>query len=110
MSNQMTTTQNGFRVEDVTYKRARRQSEIDNEIDRPEEKDEGDIKPPVSLTPEQVKAFYLSKIALATDTNEKRVYAQTIRWIDDLLDTKKKLIALELKEVTEADGSTDDID
>ncbi len=51
------------------------------------------------------------KIASAKDSNEKRVYAQTIRWIDELLDTKKKLFALEAKEVKENDdGTADSID
>ena len=48
------------------------------------------------------------KIASARDSNEKRVYAQTIRWIDELLDTKKKLFALEAKEVKENDDGTAD--
>lgn len=108
--NRVTTTQNGFRVEDVTFRGARRQSEIDNEIDRVEVVQE-DIKAPVSLTPEQVKDFYTQKIAVARDSNEKRVYAQTINWIDELLETKKKLFTLEAKEVIENDdGTADDIE
>lgn len=107
MSNRVTTTMNGFRVEDVTFKHARRQSEIDNEIER-EEEQEDDVKAPVSLTPEQVKAFYMLKISASKDSNEKRVYAQTIRWIDELLETKKKLFTLEAKEVVNNDDGTAD--
>lgn len=103
MSNNMTTTRNGFRVEDVTFRRARRQSEIDNEIEQTEETSGDTVKAPVSLTPEQVKSFYVSKIAFSTDSNEKRLYAQTIKWIDELQDTKKKLLALEAKEVKETE-------
>ena len=106
MSN-VTTTKNGFRVEDVTFKNARRQCEIDNEIER-EESVEEEVQAPVSLTPEQVKAFYMLKIANAKDSNEKKVYAQTIRWIDEMLETKKKLFALENKEVVENDDGTAD--
>ena len=110
MSNHMTTTRNGFRVEDVTFKHARKQSEIENEIERDSERDseeeESQIKAPVSLTPEQVKIFYLAKIDASKDSNEKRVYAQTIRWIDELLSTKKKLFALESKEVGEVKDET----
>lgn len=105
--NNVTTTQNGFRVEDITFKGARRQCEIDKEIDTVEE-DEVEVKAPVSLTPEQVKMFYVAKIAVAKDSNEKRVYAQTIKWIDELIDTKKKLFALEAKEVVENDDGTAD--
>lgn len=108
--NDVTTTRNGFRVEDITFKNARRQCEIDNEVEKSEETEDS-IQAPVSLTPEQVKSFYMLKIASAKDSNEKRVYAQTIRWIDEMLDTKKKLFALEAKEVKENDdGTADSID
>ena len=108
--NDVTTTRNGFRVEDITFKNARRQCEIDNEIEKSEETEDS-IQAPVSLTPEQVKSFSMLKIASAKDSNEKRVYAQTIRWIDELLDTKKKLFALEAKEVVDNDdGTADDIE
>ena len=108
--NDVTTTRNGFRVEDITFKNARRQCEIDNEVEKSEETEDS-IQAPVSLTPEQVKSFYMLKIASAKDSNEKRVYAQTIRWIDELLDTKKKLFALEAKGVKENDdGTADSID
>lgn len=102
----MTTTRNGFKVEDITFRNARKQSEILKEMGEEEDLETTDIKAPVSLTPEQVKAFYMLKITSAKDSNEKRVYAQTIRWIDELLDTKKKLFALEAKEVTENDDGT----
>lgn len=104
---QVTTTRNGFRSEDITFRNARRQSEIENEIERYEE-EEVNVKAPISLTPEQVKNFYEEKIAYAKDSNEKRVYAQTIKWIDELLDTKKKLFALEAKEVVNNDDGTAD--
>jgi len=103
---QMTTTRNGFKVEDVTFRNARRQSEIENEIERDEDTDTSDVQAPVSLTPEQVKAFYMLKIANAKDSNEKRVYAQTIRWIDELLAVKKKLLSIEAKEVGEVKDET----
>lgn len=105
----VTTTKN-FRVEDITFKHARKQCEIDNEIEH-EEVEQEEVKAPVSLTPEQVKSFYMLKIATAKDSNEKRLYAQTIKWIDELLETKKKLFALESREVVENDdGTADDIE
>lgn len=108
--NDVTTTRNGFRVEDITFKNARRQCEIENEIDRPES-EEGSVKAPISLTPEQVKEFYKMKISLSSDSNEKRVYSQTINWIDELSEVKKKLFLLESKEVVENDdGTADDIE
>ena len=101
----VTTTRNGFRVEDITFKNARKQSEILNEMII-EEVEEVEVKPPVSLTPEQVKQFYLEKIKVARSTDEKRVYSQTISWIDELLETKKKLFALEAKEASEVKDET----
>ena len=110
MPRTMTTTRNGFKVEDITFKHARKQSEILKEIEQ-EEPEEVEVKAPVSLTPEQVKDFYKQKIAVAKDSNEKRVYSQTIKWIDNLADTKKKLFALESKEVKEnADRTAKDIE
>lgn len=103
--NNTTTTKHGFRVEDVTFKNARRQSEILNEIDEQVE-ESGTVKAPVSLTPEQVKLFYKNKINNTYDSNEKRLYSQTISWIDELLETKKKLFALENKEVVVNDDGT----
>lgn len=108
--NDVTTTTKGFRVEDITFKNARRQCEIDKEIEHNEEK-QSEVKAPISLTPEQVKAFYILKIANTKDSNEKRVYSQTIKWIDELLETKKKLFSLEAKEVVvNDDGTADDIE
>lgn len=101
----VTTTRNGFRIEDITFRGARQQSAILDEIEQ-EEIVEDSVKAPVSLTPEQVKQFYTNKIAVAKDSNEKRVYSQTIKWIDELLETKKKLFALEAKEVVENDDGT----
>ena len=102
---QVTTTRNGFRTEDITFRNARLQSAILDEMEK-EEIPEEEVKAPVSLTPEQVKQFYLSKIVVARDSNEKRVYAQTIKWIDELAETKKKLFALEAKEVVNNDDGT----
>lgn len=107
MSN-VTTTKNGFRVEDITFHGARQQSEILKEMGEEVIVDNDNVIAPVSLTPEQVKSFYQSKIAVAKDSNEKRVYSQTIKWIDELLETKKKLFALEAKEVVENDDGTAD--
>lgn len=105
---QVTTTRNGFRSEDITFRNARRQCEIENEIENYEEENLSSVKAPISLTPEQVKNFYTAKIDCARDSNEKRVYSQTIKWIDELLDTKKKLFALEAKEVVNNDDGTAD--
>lgn len=99
--NNVTTTRNGFRVEDITFKNARRQCEIDKELMDRNEVSEDTVKAPISLTPEQIKNFYNDKISVARDPNEIRVYQQTIRWIDDMLETRRKLVALESKQVSE---------
>lgn len=106
MQQRGTTTKNRFRTEDVTFRHARRQSEIDNEIEH-EEEPEQVVKPPVSLTPEQVMDFYKAKIAKTSDSNEKRVYSQTIIWIKDLLATKKALLALREKAIAREEEGKD---
>lgn len=97
MSDTNMTTTKGFRVEDVTFKNARKQSEIRKEIEaeRPDSVPHSqDIKAPVSLTPEQVKNFLTQKIERASDSNEKRLYSQCICWIDKLFDIEKKFNAI----------------
>lgn len=108
--NNVTTTKNGFKVEDITFRGARKQSEIEKELDQNIDSQEEEVKAPVSLTPEQVKSFYTQKISVAKDSNEKRVYSQTIKWIDELAETKKKLFALESKEVVNNDETASDIE
>lgn len=109
MSSRMTTAMgSNFRTEDVTYRHARRQSEIENEIEREEEPVE-EIKAPVSLTPEQVTAFYLLKIKASNDSNEKRLYSQTIMWIKELQDTRKELLAYKEKEIVRK-ADTEEVD
>lgn len=93
----MTTTRAGFRVEDITFKNARQQSEILVETDQIDDTDEGNVVVPVSMTPEQVKSFFEAKKEATQNGREKRLYDQTIKWIDELLDTKKKLIVVEEK-------------
>ena len=66
----------------------------------------------MSLTPEQVIEFYKAKISNTSDSNEKRVYSQTITWIKDLLTTKKELLAIREKEIArgEEDKDTEEIE
>ena len=107
-NNSVTTTTKGFRVEDITFRGARRQCEIENEIEH-EEEEEVEVKAPVSLTPEKVKSFLKQKISVSKDSNEKRVYSQIIRWIDELSETRKKLCSLEARyEVKEADENVNE--
>lgn len=100
-----------FRVENITYQHARKQSEIENEIDHEDEPVQ-DVKPPVSLTPEQVIEFYKAKIATISDSNEKRLYSQTIVWIKELQSTKKELLAIREKEIArgEEDKEAEEIE
>lgn len=100
-----------FRVENVTYQHARKQSEIENEIEREEEPVQ-DVKPPVSLTPEQVIEFYKAKIATTSDSNEKRLYSQTITWIKEFQSTKRELLAIREKEIArgEEDKEAEEIE
>lgn len=94
-----TTTTRGFRTEDITFKGARKQSAVEDELraENPDLFEEDIVEVPISLTPEQVINFYKQKIDKATDSNEKRLYSQTIKWINELADVKKQLLLLEAK-------------
>ena len=102
-----TTTTKGFRVEDITFHNARRQSAVEDEIraENPELFEEDSVEVPISLTPEQVINFYKQKIERATDSNEKRLYSQTIKWINELADVKKQLLLLEAKTLKKAEDN-----
>ena len=95
-----------FRVENITYKHARKQSEIENEGESEEEPGQ-DEKPNVALKHEKVMEVYKAKIANTSDSNEKRVYSQTITWIKDLLTTKKELLAIREKEIARGEEDKD---
>ena len=97
--NNTTTTTRGFRTEDITFRNARKQSAVEDEIraENPELFEEDLVEVPVSLTPEQVINFYKQKIDKAVDSNEKRLYSQTIKWINELSDAKKQILLLEAK-------------
>ena len=95
----VTTTKTGFRVTDVSLKNPRRQSEVAKEIaaERGQEIPGTSVYAPVSLTPESVKTFYEGQIKAATTDTEKKVYSQTIKWIDELFSLRKKVVDLESK-------------
>ena len=104
--NNTTTSKNGFRVEDVTFKKARMQNEILNEgvSDTPCEPVE--VKVPESLTPEQVKQYLAESVKSMEDTNKKKkVYAQMFNWINELLELRKKIRKYELDEIRRRDSS-----
>ncbi len=96
--NNMTTTEGAFRVENVSFKRARKQSEILKER-QPESVSDSTTDVPVSLTPEQVKNFYSIKANGTLNMGEKRLYEQTIKWIDELFELRKKVAFIEAKQL-----------
>ena len=98
MSSRVTTTKSGFRVDDITFKGVRKQSAIINELGLDEEySEEGNVVVPVSLTPEQVKTFLNEKAENTHNNNEKKLYHQMVKWIEELFDLKKKVLGLEEK-------------
>ena len=108
----ITVRRGGFRVEDVTFRNARQQSEILNEGVIDEEVEKSKVEAPKSLTPEQIKNFFLKKIQNTTDEGEKRVYAKTIHLVDELAETKKELVQYKLKEMKlqNSEDTPDDIE
>ena len=106
----VTTTRNGFRVEDITFKNARRQSEIDKEngVLIPQSDDEVEV--PKSVTPEQLISYYEQCIEATEDLQKKRVFSTTIRMIRELLEARTILVAYrqnELREVVNEDTPND---
>lgn len=112
MMNDVTTVaRGGFRVEDVTFKGARQQSEILKEGVSDVEVNPEKVEVPKSLTPEQVKKYLLKSIQSSNSEDEKRVFAQIVKWIDELSEAKKKLVSVELEEMKKKDSeqTPDDI-
>lgn len=95
MKNDVTTTTKGFRVVDITFKNARKQSEILDEL--PEESVEDNTTVPVSTTPEQIIKYYKSKIEGTRNAKERKVYEVTIQWIEERFALDKKCTELEQK-------------
>lgn len=104
MSQKVTTTRGGFTVEDITFKQARRQNEIDKELGVEEETLQEIEEVPVSLTPEQVIDYYEQLISITEETSKKVVFARTIRWIKELQRVKAELTLYKLKEQREEDA------
>ena len=104
MNDVTTVARGGFRVEDVTFKGARQQSEILKEGVSDVEVNPEKVEVPKSLTPEQVKKYLLKTIQYSNNEDEKRVFAQVIKWIDELSEAKKKLISIELEDMKRSDS------
>ena len=104
--NNTTTSKNGFRIEDVTFKKARMQNEILNEGVSDTSCEPVEVKVPESLTPEQVKQYLAESVKSMEDTNKKKkVYAQMFNWINELLELRKKIRKYELDEMRRRDSS-----
>ena len=104
--NSTITSKNGFRVEDVTFKKARMQNEILNEGVSDTSCEPVEVKVPESLTPEQVKQYLAESVKSMEDTNKKKkVYAQMFNWINELLELRKKIRKYELDEMRRRDSS-----
>lgn len=106
------TTTGSIKVVDVTFKGGRSQDQVLKDLEEKygsdPDNDNGVVVAPVSLTPEQVKKYYEQKISVTSNQQEKKVYAQTIRWIDEMLEVRKKLVALELKYQNTSDVDEND--
>lgn len=111
MNGEMTTAAKGmFRVQDVSLRNPRRQSEVAKEIAAEKGIAPGEVRAPVSLTPESVKSFFSKKAESTTNPDEKKIYTQTIAWINECFDLRKKVVFLESKlpkEVEDKDDGSD---
>ena len=111
MKDKITTTKSGFRVEDVTFHNARKQSAILDELEY-EDVQDTEVVAPKSLTPEQVTKYYEDLLSVTSDLDSKRVYSQTIKWIKELQEVKAELSKLRQKElkVMRNEETPDDIE
>lgn len=109
MAGNVTTTLSGFRVEDVTFHNARKQSEIINELNYDTNEDNSEIEVPKSLTPEQVIKYFEECISVSSDIQLKRVYSHTIKWIKELEESRAKINSINSKESRKSKEVSDDI-
>lgn len=85
---------NGFEIEDITFKKGRKQSEILNEIISNGNIKNSSIELPCSLTPEQIIKYYAKKEVDTSNSKEKNLYHMTVILLKELLDLRRKLIHL----------------
>lgn len=91
------------RVEDVTFKKSRKQSDILNEVPS-EEVIDSEAQVPVSTTPEQLKRYCMEQVQLTTNQDKRRVFLAFSRMIDEnktLRDKVKQLSSQLLRTVLE---------
>ena len=97
MRDRITTTKNGFRVEDITFRHARKQSQILDELPQEQIESGNTAQVPVSMTPEQVISYFESIVDTTRDAHEKKLYTTVIKWIEELFELRKKLLSVEQK-------------
>ena len=88
------TTTRGFRVEDITFKNARRQSEIFNELaSENAQNDHIATLPPVpqSFTPEQITSYLNDVISNTEDHNTKRLFSMILKVVRENEDLKNQV-------------------
>ena len=79
-----TTTHNGIKVEDCTFRDSREQKEILNEgVSDTGVSDEG-ATTPVSLTPEQAKHYFQEQADCSRTASARTFFLTMIKWIDEL--------------------------
>lgn len=101
MSKNITTARGGmFRVEDVTFHNARKQSEVAKELGFAEETSDK-VELPTSLTPEQLIKYYKECADNTNVTKEKVAYSQTSKYLQEYLELKQKLLKYQTQEFIE---------
>lgn len=105
------TTTGNIRVQDITFKKARRQSEIEKELGIEVEKEES-VEIPNSFTVEQMITYCQSVIEATKETRTKVYYGQMIRYLRELEELRKYKMQKEReveKELAGRDNTPDDI-
>lgn len=80
----------GIEVEDITFRKGRKQSEIRKEFKSVENVENDKIGLPNSLTPEQLIKYYKDKAYESTNSKEKDIYCMTVMLLKELLLCRSK--------------------
>ena len=88
-----------FTPENISFQNARKQSKVAEEIAEERGITEEEIGVPVSVTPESVIRYLEEKSVSSQSEQERRVFSQSAKWIEELFELKREVKQLK-KEIS----------
>lgn len=85
-----------FESENVSFRNARKQSEVAKELAEERGISPEEVGVPVSVTPESVIKYFEEK-AESSNEQEKKIYLQSAKWIEELFEARRELKILREK-------------